>query len=30
VTDELLRGGDFSQPPLAGTHAADVDLVEAG
>jgi tRNA-dihydrouridine synthase 3 len=30
VTDELLRGGDFSQPPRAGTHAADVDLVEAG
>jgi tRNA-dihydrouridine synthase 3 len=30
VTDELLKNGDFSAPPDAGTRAEDLDSVEAG
>ena len=30
VTDQLMIGGDFSQPPAAGAAAPDVYLVEAG
>ena len=30
VTDQLMIGGDFSQPPAAGPAAPESDLVEAG
>jgi len=30
VTDELMRDGDLSSPPIAGHVAADAELVEAG
>jgi tRNA-dihydrouridine synthase 3 len=30
VTDQLLTGGDLSEPPAAGAIATDTDLVEAG
>jgi tRNA-dihydrouridine synthase 3 len=30
VTDELMTGGDFSRPPVAGPLAADPELMEAG
>lgn len=30
LTDELMTGGDLSQPPPASTPASDADMVEAG